>query len=210
MFFKVVHRVHVFLTPGDSFDFDYDGNHNIRLNLRALTAEETATGRYSRMEAICTAVGEWEPSPRVKEIYTTLNSGEVPSGTDSSAIKDLLDEAGRLRKGVHIPFSALPEPLRSFEHMVFGELDDKIRRTIRVSKWRLNKQGPHNPVVATQGYFHSFDGETWTSSSGIHIDLLWAEGSLYLTDDIRGQIREAVSDGTDEPIGRELFREAWE
>jgi hypothetical protein len=87
------------------------------------------------------------------------------------------------------------------------ELYDLAARTLKTLRWRMNHPAGHNPILGTRGLHFSIGGASWKPlvELGFEIEV---RGSLHLADEIRNEIETMVAEGSDEPLGHELHREA--
>ena len=72
-------------------------------------------------------------------------------------------------------------------------------------------EGPPNPSGNVKGYC-SNDGKSWREVSmvrGFYVSLERVTGPLPTLDVMRNEVVELIKTGTEEPLGRQLFREAW-
>jgi hypothetical protein len=128
---------------------------------------------------------------------------------DDAYLADKVDEEGRLLGGFTPPPSWLGEEFIIFERAVSSELADWLFRTIRVARWRYNALGSHAPFGGRPPSW-SPDGSSWkpfpwsTRAYASDAALLRPMGSAAL------EIQRLTVGGINEPLGHQMFREAWD
>ncbi|MFZ0769816.1 MAG: hypothetical protein WCA49_22090 [Candidatus Sulfotelmatobacter sp.] len=95
---------------------------------------------------------------------------------------------------------------------IFRVLKDLIERTVAVFRWREGlPEGPHNPYRNPRGYY-SKDGEVWCEVSlARSATIRWGIPPSPRTppSEMCDEVVKLVSAGIEEPLGHQLFREAW-
>jgi hypothetical protein len=99
-----------------------------------------------------------------------------------------------------------------FLHGILDELYGVMIPTVAIFRWRCGlAEGPPNPGRNSKGYC-SNDGKSWREVSmlrGLHCSFGIPTGPLPALDLIRNEVVELIKTSTEEPLGRQLFREAW-
>ena len=101
-----------------------------------------------------------------------------------------------------------------FLHGILDELYiSAMIPTVSVLRWRCGlAEGPPNPGRNLKGYY-SNDGESWRELSMVRSFKISfgipRTGPLPPLDVIRSEVVELIKTSTEEPLGRQLFREAW-
>ena len=189
--------------------FEYDGPHLVSVELRGPTTQEVELG-HKAATTWCTVRSEQEPPPKIRSMFESLAKGFMPKGSAKAEGFDVdeIDAEGRFK---YIPFHLLPDAFRSFSDRALFEHSDHARRTVRVLRWRHGTCGSPR-ALACSGSLCSLDGIDWMHMpEGIRLQLGGSEPSGFLVyPSVRNQVEEMVRQGTDEPIGHELFGEAWE
>jgi len=95
---------------------------------------------------------------------------------------------------------------------IFDDMNDAIRRTVRLVRWKTNANGGPNTIrMGTVNYFvWSVDGSTWKSvadSVFLTVGFQLNPNRIWSRADSEFLQAELVK-GTDEPLGHELLREA--
>jgi hypothetical protein len=94
---------------------------------------------------------------------------------------------------------------------VFFRIQDFVIRAVGVMRWRRGITGHLNFIVSTQGMQCSDNGQDWKYVPGsIRLMILIKKGRSKITEEILSSVRELFHDGKNEPLGHELFLEAWE
>jgi hypothetical protein len=157
---------------------------SIRLEHRG--RPDTSTGR-TVAGSICIASMVIDIDDAAKaEIARCINSGEINVEKIGHATLKLLDEK-------------------------FGTLEVQEEAAFKIYRWRHGILGPVDSFAETTG-FYSEDGEHWARFAvhrvaGIRIEVGAATLALR-ADDIKG-LSEMMERNVEEPLGHQLFREAW-
>lgn len=93
---------------------------------------------------------------------------------------------------------------------VGSRLHDYLVRAVGVLRWRRGFAGHPNPIYNTRLLHWSEDGKEWkgvpaTLGSRLEIRLPCRK----LSDALLAEVKDMVSVGESEPVGRELLQEAW-
>jgi hypothetical protein len=184
--------------------FDYG---QLRVELAPPTVAEEEVG-YSSDTGLGSAILERTPPPKVGPMFEALARGEFPEGSNPERDRDYYDAATArpVPKWV-LPLHIMPPAFIDYAHEVHRDLWSYATRTVRVLRWRLDHEGPHNPF-ATRGDFWSLDGATWErmpSETSASVRQLW---SLAPKETPAREVSAIVSAGGDEPLSHQLFREA--
>jgi hypothetical protein len=96
-------------------------------------------------------------------------------------------------------------------YSAYREMHNHMSRTIRLLRWRTKSDGRPNPIRSSihDGFRWSLDGNEWkpvadyiSMKLSIHVHPVWtSEAEQFLNAEAFGEL--------DEPLGHELFREAW-
>jgi len=189
----------------------YKETHAVKITLRPPNSEEQNTGQALENAMIITDLAI-EPSSTVRGAFLSLSRNEIPEGCTIPESERTLyvDEVGRLRSDRAIRMEYMPQPFRDFTHQLYEEMWDYTRRSAQVLRWRLAGTGPHNPF-SIRGFSWSLDGNAWRP-----MPIEWRAIATVLG--IRSPVTPAewnevcsiVQDGKSEPLGHELYREAWD
>ncbi|OLE53291.1 MAG: hypothetical protein AUG51_13820 [Acidobacteria bacterium 13_1_20CM_3_53_8] len=214
MYFKVEYNIRdLELDFGDSTasQFVYTHPYKITVTFRQPTAHEQQLG-YKKDNLICTVIGQQEPSPEIREMFESLANNKLPAGSKKpDKSNDYIDQAGNINDKYIVPLNLLPQSFQSFSTQVQKELTDCMRNTIRVLRWRYGIRGHHNPIQSVRlPHKWSFDGQTWKSLPSTTTVEIIPVGFLHLTDKVRSEVVTFVEGNITEPLGHELYREAWQ
>jgi hypothetical protein len=138
-------------------------------------------------------------------------AGRLPP--DHQIPKDELDlflkDQRTLRETRCLPLSYLPAPAQSCLNQVHQELDESIRRAVKLMRWRFALPGSHNPFSArVQAERFTLDGAEWHSvPSNLQLSIVGLS-SFRLTETHRRTLGELLEGAAEEPLGHELLREA--
>jgi hypothetical protein len=92
------------------------------------------------------------------------------------------------------------------------QLQAVSRATISIFSWRHGLDVPPGPDVVHQAASYSEDGEKWFSISlvrSLHFVVEMGKSSVSPNHVKHEEIVSKVEAGADEPLGRQIFREAW-
>lgn len=179
-----------------SIDFSYGGPHFVSVNLRC-EAVDLHKGPW-----LCTAVCQQEPKEHIRTIFERIANNQ------------LVPRSEMYREWEEYGFENLefvgPQPYRSFVDTVQMELADYAKRTIAVLQWRTSIEGVPDPRQQHGRLEWSFDGQDWRATPGIGGMVAGMVLAFYpVHDAVQTQIENLVKNGQAEPLGHELFREAW-
>ncbi len=212
MHFKLEFTVRgLLLGAGRNVDFNFAGTHAISVRLWSPTSAEQGV-HFKQGDAFGSATSQREPNSKVNAMFVHLAGGDLPPGSeiDTTWLDKVYDEHGHLLPGETPPAHVLPEPFQSFIRDVTGELWDYARRTVYVLRWRCRAGGQHNPFTH-RDMLWSQDGTEWTRLPGFFsISLSDSRGVPSLSKSIHEEVQSLVQAGNTEPLGHELYQEAWE
>jgi hypothetical protein len=218
MYFRLEHLLNE-LTIGfkeqEAISFAFGDEQNTRVTIRALTAEEKEQYKGERLLS-CTAVTQKEPSTEIQEIFAGLAVNRLPAGLKKYKRKgdrrqEPFDDKGRAADNRLPSASLFPKEFQSFESELLHELTERIGKTVRIIRWRNAFKTKHNPTRFTRGVSWSFDNERWHAMP----HNLSIEGGAFLfdfplTDEVHREMEKLILEKVSEPLGHELFLEAWE
>ncbi len=140
-------------------------------------------------DAICTSTTTAEPSDA--KIKAELKAGWVVPVVE-----------GKIKEG---------DPTLEFIDRVLADLRALMMSTVTLFRWRQGlAEGPPDPCHTLKARY-SDNGEVWREVLLVR-SIKIRQGLTYwstLDDGICKQVVELASAGTEEPLGRQLFREAW-
>jgi len=181
------------LKENESLDFVYSGEPRIVANLRPPSSQDRLRTRpdVSVRLLVAEAIIELDVPPDLRESYAKVEASHE-------------GEEARVQR----------QQLEPFERKVFGELTDRLRSTVSVFRWVMGYvEDPVDPLTFL-GYAYSHDGLDWN-------DVVPRIGSLIVSfsygvpfslkgrPTICSDVVELVSKKMEEPLGHQLFREAW-
>jgi hypothetical protein len=95
---------------------------------------------------------------------------------------------------------------------VFGSMQKAMRATVSILRWREGlMEGPVSPFRSMREYC-SLDGEKWIqihAARSATLKYTIAPRELIASNDLNKEIVDLVENGIEEPLGHQLFREAW-
>ncbi len=217
MYFKLEHVLNdlgIDFRPSGRLLFEFGGHENILVTIRVPTEEEEQKYKAAQM---CTALSDEEPPNELRPIFDRLANNLMPEGVKKEEVPNVgvhqqIDESGRIKEGYVPSVSLFPEQFRAFESDLLHRLTECIRRTAKIIRWRNSpNRTSHNPIRSTLGMSWSFDGQGWhPMPHGLVFGD--AEFTFYLpvSNETHLEMQSLLKDGRDEPLGHELFLEAWE
>jgi hypothetical protein len=140
-------------------------------------------------DAVCISTTAAEPPSR--EIAERLKVGWTLPVVD-----------GKIQEG---------DPATEFLDMVFGELPARMESTVSLFRWRQGiAEGPPDPCHTMRAHY-SEDGEALREVSLVRgVRITWGlTGPGAPRADACNDVVELAAESSEEPLGRQLFREAW-
>src|SRR5215213_2408455 len=103
-----------------------------------------------------------------------------------------------------------PVQFQEFASAVHHRLVESIRLTARLIRWRWAIKTSHKPIHSTWGVSWSFDGQDWrrmpyTMSGDLEFDFPFPVSAKA-----HNEMERLIKACENEPLGHELFLEAWE
>lgn len=179
---------------------------NVTVTLRSPDNDEQEQGVGQL--TVCEAVADLQPDENALETFQALWEGKIPSGVDLSDIPEHVRSSwtpGHFEK-YEIPFSRLPASARDFLLHALSTLVEAIHHVLTTACWRAGE------ACSVQLHHHgrmrwSLDGISWRSAPADAV--IWDERPAFLHDWLRDEIADLLRQDLREPLGHELFREAW-
>lgn len=189
-------------------EMDIGGLHGIRLLFRRPTPEEHAAG-HGQLATFCDATCTWNPSGKLQGMFADLGQRKMPSGWNREfAWQSQVEEDGRFKDRVLPRAELFPQAFQDFARGVRAELGEACERAVSLMRWRYYATGPHNQVGAVD-FSWSVDGTTWNRmpfDGNCHVE---ATQGVYPGGTTATTVAALMTQGRAEPVGHELFREAW-
>jgi hypothetical protein len=208
MQFRQVLSVDIFVELGSSVVFAFGGAHRVNVNIASYTSEEIKAAPLLGTAARCTAMSEQEPSDSIRAMFESVAGRQLPPGSKIPEPRPhYISEGGHVAEPFAISIGLLPDAMQGLVTQVSRELGDFATRTIRLLRWRGGQEGPHNPILSSEGFHWSFDGKDWHALSSLEITFVGARGTLDICK-IHDEVATLVSTGLSEPLAHELLREA--
>ncbi len=212
MYFQIEYSVRdLLLKENEHWELNFGPPHNVTVSLRRYTREEIQRG-HSERHAHCTASCEIRPSPKIREMFESLAENKLPPGSDEDPNRHFIGEPlfgsdGSFNKGFVLNLFLLPKAFQSFAENVYRELSRHASQTVKVVRWRAALPGSARPLAVLASKW-SFDRKDWRPipHSGMACFDLWSNhpvpSNVWIEVEKLAQVAE-------EPLGHELFREAW-
>ncbi len=162
--------------------------------------------------AICVATTVQHPDTQVQAAFAGLAERRLPQGfaipSDHPA---KIGPDGRIEGNRAMLPSWLPAWLRQYIDDVTNALLQASQRAVRIVRWRLALETSHRPIKSVQNPKWSYDGMVWHNIPIGLLDSMEFGSGLniyppYMLKHIGGLIEDSR---VSEPLGHELFREAW-
>jgi|GEM_PF-956267 len=187
--------------------FDIGDKQGTSVTIRPPTPEEAQ--KYKGEFLTCTALTEEAPTSDVRKIFDRLLKRPLPDTFSAIEVIDLKGQ-GRTRPAKK-QASSFPKPFKEFTLQVHHNLADAIRRTARIIRWRWSMNTQHEPIKSTLGVFWSFDNKSWLPLPR-ELYLVGGSFEFYFQPSarMRSEMESLIRAGNNEPLGHELFLEAWE
>jgi len=177
------------------------------------TKDDAATSEWGPTGVECIATCELEPEERVVSALGDLEANRLPPGSiHPSERKGIFDADGSLRPNHGIDLSCLPGWFQEFRHEIYRELYECATRMIKLVRWHCNAHGGPKAIRSDAWLKWCWDGQPWQLMPP-HLD--WPGGEEVLPVSFDPNTQSTICSKMhlselNEPVGHELFREAWE
>jgi hypothetical protein len=169
---------------GEELQFHYNSNPPVVVSLKQAVPKDEARSVGS---AICTAISIIDVTPEIEaELCSSLNGSNIQISTLQPATLNLIDS-------------------------VFKRIRAVSQSTIVMLNWTHGLDGLPDPYGLAYAWY-SNDGNKWFQYSEVRrIELLLGEAttSIYARNVKIDEVVRKVEAGAEEPLARQLFREAW-
>ena len=186
------------------FPFEDD---DIKVVIRAPNEREREKG-HKTFNAICDAIGKFEPTKKALPVFTALLDGKRP--LESQKAKSAEDMIAH--KGPCYGIEYYPNPFISFTEKIDKKLSDCARKSISYLRWRYAQEGPPAPISTRGLSWSNDDGKNWHPLPGSYsIRSVTPPSSVLKLENISiDELKESIRLGIEEPVYHELLREAKE
>ena len=171
---------------GEELEFRYKSSPPVVVSLKAPDRNDKARS-VSTVNAVCTATSIINVGPDIKqELGSCLEDGNVKISKLTPATLETVDD-------------------------IFSRLRAVSRSTMIMFNWTHGLDGPPDPYGLPYA-FYSEDGDKWFRySEARRITILLGEAThtIYARNVQIDEVVRKVEAGSEEPLGRQLFREAW-
>jgi hypothetical protein len=195
MYFKVkvtLHKLTIGFHEQEPLTFRLGDQHGTSVMIRPPTVDEKEKQKGEFL--VCFAFTEEEPPSGINKIFESLiqSASEHPTEPD--------EKQGAL----------LSRDFQNFASQVRHRLYESIRRTVRIIRWRWALTSSHNPIASTSGVSWSLDNHRWlTMPEDLHFEGGRFEFYFRISARLHGEMEALIKGGENEPVGHELFLEAW-
>jgi hypothetical protein len=181
------------------------------VTIRQLTIEEKE--KYKGQLLVCTAFTEDEPSSDVHVMFERLANNLMPE--DFKKLNDkqeysVIDAAGQIQPNHTPDLGLFPKQFQKFSSQVHRRLIESIELTAKVIRWRRTIKSSHKPINSTWGVSWSFDGQNWHRMPYRLSGEIETKFHFKISAKAHHELQELIKAGENEPLGHELFLEAWE
>lgn len=205
---RLTYSIRGVLLPEDvSHSFSLPSENNIEVVLRAPTEDERT--RTKKADAFCTAIGRWNASDKNQTVFEEIRGILSPQST-LRATETQTDPELQMKGEDVLLLGKYPQHFQELMRQVHRQLSHSARKVLGLFRWTLGELGPHNPI-SSHGIMWSWDMNEWHT----------APLDIFARAEMNNQIRNSAavaeliqahltSTNGAEPLGHDLFREAWE
>ncbi len=174
-------------------------------------ASEAGTFTTSVPQSFCQATYEREPPPRVLPMLRDLAEHRLPHGSmlPPGGTPPYIQEGLVIKTDsvASVDLNVLPPPLQTFINEVARDLTTAATCVIKLVRWRYDLPAPHRPVVYPLIEW-SENGEHWhpipAPATSVPLQPFSPPGW-----EMQPVLTDLLNEGATEPLGHELYREAW-
>jgi hypothetical protein len=181
-------------------------NQNVTVTLRSPENDEQEQGVSN--QTVCEAMADLQPSEDALETFEALWQGKIPSGVDLSFVPESIRSSWipGYFENYEIPLSRLSASAQDFVLHALRTLVEAIQHVLATACWRAGEACL--PQLHRHGRMRwSLDGSSWRVVPADFV--VWDERPAFLHDRLREEIDALLRQDLREPLGQELFREAW-
>lgn len=217
MYFKLTHllkKLGIIFSSDETVSFKFNDEKSAIVTLRELSKEEKE--RYKNSVVIhCEAIASIDVPTDIKNMLDRLAVGLMPEDfvLPSKFTNDKefnVSKDGAIKPGTNPPVSLYSKTFQNFEGEINSILSEYIRKVAKVIRWKLGLPGSHKSVGITLGMNWSLDGIEWFGMPHAFTLKLGMEFPKPIRGQLYNEIELLLRKGESEPLGHELFLEAWE
>jgi hypothetical protein len=169
--------------------------------------------RYRPGSLLGTAVTQRDTASDIQEIFVRFADDLMPKGFKPSKEHQAhkqIDAEGRIKKGYAVSRDLFPKPFQEFASGVHHDLSESIKHAVKIVRWRMGSDSSHNPIASSRAVSWSFDNQSWHPLPGaIHVEIE-PHVCPQISPRLQGEIEGLIQSDEKDPLGYELFLEAWE
>jgi hypothetical protein len=210
MYFKlevILNKLIIGIDQQQPLVFQTGDKQGTSVTIRPPTSEEKQ--KHKGEFLVCTALTEEDPTSEVRTTFEQLPQQPSPDTFNATEVINLRSQGKRSPTKSHA--SNFPDPFKDFTSQIHHKLADSVRRTARIIRWRWAMNIQHEPIKSTLGVYWSFDNESWFP---LRRELYFIGGHFefyfHPSARMRSEMESLIKAGNNEPVGHELFLEAWE
>ncbi|MCI0660304.1 MAG: hypothetical protein L0220_04450 [Acidobacteria bacterium] len=222
MFFKlesVLNDLTLSFYKQDSLTLASDDDSIMSVTIRPLTANEKGT--HDGDGPLSIALTQEEPTGDLLAIFERLANNQMPEGfkkpktTNSAFVKyedeeEGIDNEGRIKEGCVPAARMFPEYFQAFASELHIKLWNCTKRAVKILRWRKVINISHNPIRSLRGMYWSFDGQEWHRMPESISCRMSIEAFSDCSPKLKEEIESLIRTDANEPLGHELFLEAWQ
>ena len=212
MYFKleaILDSLPITLRDQQPLTFAIDDEKNTTIVIRPLTPDEKQ--QYKKEYLVCTVLTQEQPESETYAAFQRLANNLMPEGFElpKDQLPKYIDEMGKTTKRHIVSLKLFPEPFQRFSLGVHHELSESIKKAVKIIRWRMALSVAHNPIVSSRGVSWSFDNNSWRPMPADYDAELELQVRPQVSSRVHGEIETLIRGNQNEPLGHELFLEAW-
>jgi hypothetical protein len=187
MFFQFSSEVTGLATYAEKSEVEFSFDSPREISVRLSKGYPDGLKPRESADAVCTSTATVEPP-----------DGKIADELKAGWVLPVVD--GKVKVG---------DSTTEFIDGVLGQLRAAMISTATLFRWRQGvAEGPPDPCHTLKARY-SNDGEVWREVPLLSIKLRFGLVTSAPEDGVSKQVIELANAGTEEPLGRQLFREAW-
>lgn len=206
MRFKLLYSVEDLRLDGEYFIKDPCGN-GVDVLLRKSTEEEVKQD-HKQNKSFCLGTWEQTPSDRIQSVFADLERRQMPEGWNRNHwSRSSVDAEGRIKENHGVHLGLFPHAFQDFARSVNKTLNRTCERIVKAIRWRYDIGGPPRSL-ARVSFKWTADDSTWHDMPydfGASVEVL----NGFRPGPTTAETLTGILRTRDEPVGHELFREAW-
>lgn len=211
MYFKLrvqLHNLAIGFYEQEPLTFSMGDPYGTSVVIRPPTVEEKQEQKAQFL--VCCAFTEEEPPSDISTIFQRLLDRPTSERSQLEEKQLFVDGNDQIMENRQPLRALFPKDFQEFASQVRHRLYESSRRTVRIIRWRRALTSLHNPIASTSGVYWSFDQQRWRPMpQDLHFDGPGFEFYFRISPKLYAEMEELIKTGKNEPLGHELFLEAW-